>query len=252
MVFPAQSCVVVSENDAAEDLIYHVTHDLRAPLRALKTLPDWIEEDLASETTQVPESVAQHLRALRKQADLLDHMLLGLRDFSRVGRLSNAPTIVELEMLIRRVASGLAGKAGLKLTLELHVTRLRAPENDLFLLFDALLSNAVQHHDKTEVNVIVRSEFIDDGFVIAISDDGPGIDPDLRAQAFNLMTTLYGRDDGAGSGIGLALARRIITNMGGQITLEDNPNGRGLEVRIVLPLNTAISLERSSKPPNQP
>lgn len=237
MALQAQSTAMTSKADATEDLIYHITHDLRAPLRALKTLPGWIAEDLETTIYPIPDNVVEHLKVMHDQASLMDQMILDLRDFSRVGRMSSTPTEVELETLIRKVALDVSGAAKLALTLDLSVPHIRAPRNDLALLFEALLKNAVQHHDRKEASVTVRSASMGDCLSISVSDDGPGIKTELRETAFGLMTTLYRRDEGAGSGIGLALARRIVSNLGGEISLEDAPGERGLDVQMTLPTN---------------
>lgn len=230
-----------SGEGASDDLVYHITHDLRAPLRAIGALPDWISEDLAKDGLTVPVAVSEHLDTIRVQAKRLDQMILDLQRFSRIGRLSDAPSIVSLETLIRQVKRKvIAAWPDLRLNLMLEVTHLRAPANEMALLFDAVLTNAVRHHDKTEAKVTIKSAVQDDWVQILISDDGPGIVPEFRERAFGLMSTLYSRDAGSGSGVGLALVRRIVANLAGHVTLEDTADGRGVTVQILLPASCAM------------
>lgn len=235
MALNAHTTATNSGEDAAEDLIYHITHDLRAPVRAIRTLPDWVEEDLASNDVSIPTVVTEHLDIIRQQAKTLDQMILDLRNFSRVGRMTDAPSVVDLEAVIRQIVTKLPETPLLRLHLDLDIPHVIAPLNDLTMMLDALLTNALQHHDKDEAHVTVSSAFVGDRLLLEISDDGPGVELQNRERAFALMTTLYRRDDGAGTGIGLALARRVVANLNGTITLEDTPNDRGIAVRIVLP-----------------
>lgn len=242
MALNAHTTAVSSSEDAAEDMIYHITHDLRAPLRAIGSLPGWIEEDLASNDVSIPTVVSEHLDTIRQQAMALDRMILDLRDFSRIGRLTDAPGIVELADVIGQIATRLPEKPVLRLKLDLDITHVIAPRNDLAMMLDALLTNALQHHDREEAHVTVSSASLGDRMLLEISDDGPGIDLQYRERAFAMMTTLYRKDDGAGSGVGLALARRVVANLNGQITLEDTSGERGIAVRIILPPGAVASV----------
>ncbi|MEM7213439.1 MAG: HAMP domain-containing sensor histidine kinase, partial [Pseudomonadota bacterium] len=225
----------------ADDMIYHVTHDLRAPLRALKALPEWIADDCASQGLNLPESVSENLDTIAAQATALDQMVLDLRDYSRVGRCADPDDVVAIEAVISEVLAELTPTPALKLEVQLEMPEIVAPANEIRLLLSTLLKNAVQHHDDNRANVTISSKLNTDTALICVTDDGPGIPPDMRDRAFAPMTTLYRREEGAGTGLGLTTARRIVSNLGGEILLSTPPTGRGLRVEVQLPAERALT-----------
>ncbi len=76
---------------------------------------------------------------------------------------------------------------------------------------------------------------------ISLADDGPGIASDQRERAFELLTTLYRRDEGAGSGVGLAVAKRVVQNLNGHIEIVDNASRRGTTILITLPADPVLT-----------
>jgi signal transduction histidine kinase len=241
MALHARNNAVSDPEDAAEDLIYHITHDLRAPLRALTILPDWIEEDFAEGGGTMPDIVVDHLDMIRDQTKALDKMILDLRDYSRVGRLADPPREVNFQAIISEIVQELEAADQLSLNLQLDVAAMRAPANDLKSLLKCLISNALQHHDRERANVLIRSRTTEDGLQLSVIDDGPGIPAEHRERAFELMATLYRRDEGAGSGVGLALARRVVSNLNGRIRIIDSPDGNGTHVEILFPSASIIA-----------
>lgn len=221
------------EEEAEFDrFLYLITHDLRACFRALKTIPEWIREDLAA--VPAPPEIADHLDMLVTQALRGDRMLLDLREFSRVGRLCGPVVTEDIRTIAARCWAALPPPPDMTLDLSAAEGSLTLPQEDAARLFSALLGNAVKHRDTSDGYVAVRSAA---GALttIRIEDDGPGIAPEYRDKAFDLLSTLKPRDSCEGSGVGLALARRIVTGAGGEIALHDRPEGRGLRVEIRLP-----------------
>ena len=237
------------EGDAAsDDLIYHITHDLRAPVRALGLLPDWIEEDFIESGGALPSVVGMHLDTIREQTQLLDRLILDLRDYSRIGRLADPASDVDLHQSITKIVAELPESPKLSLKLDLQVGTIKGPSNDITMLLRALLVNSLQHHDQEQACVSVSSKLSDDTVSIEVTDDGPGIEAEQRERAFGLLTTLYRRDDGAGSGVGLALAKRVVENLNGTIRISDNPAGRGIAIQIALPADLATPEVHRSEP----
>ena len=241
MALHARNTAVSDPDDAAEDLIYHITHDLRAPLRALTILPDWIEEDFAESGGVMPDTVVEHLDTIREQTAALEKLILDLRDYSRVGRLADPAREVNFAPIITEIMQELDGSDRISVALRLNVEAMRGPANDLKSLLKCLISNALHHHDGERANVVIESRTTDDGFKLSVIDDGPGIPHEHRERAFELMTTLYRRDDGAGSGVGLAIAKRVVRNLSGHIRIADHPDGRGTNVEISFPSACMIS-----------
>jgi signal transduction histidine kinase len=99
-----------------------------------------------------------------------------------------------------------------------------------------LLGNAIKHHDRPTGRIEASVQTVADHYQFQIADDGPGIPPQYRERVFGMFQTLRPRDEVEGSGIGLALVKKIVETYGGTVTLgTDRPDGRGTTVRFTWP-----------------
>lgn len=218
-----------------DEILYHITHDLRGGLRALRVLPEWVREDLISDGVVPSESVDEQLSMLANHAARLDQMLLDLRTFSRIGRLTEAPRVLDLAEEIDCAIEIAGVPAGFDISKDLAVQRLMAPQTDLQHLLTALLNNAHKHHDDEYGRVHVASDLEEGEVVLRVLDDGPGIEPRFHERIFEMMTTLRPRDEIEGSGMGLPIVRKVAGYLGGSVAIFDNPAGRGTQMVVRLP-----------------
>lgn len=201
-----------------EQFLYIVTHDLRASFRAFQTIPDWIREDMGPLPPDRAALVSEHLDMLAIQAARADRMLLDLRDYSRVGRMAEPSARHSLSEILTRSEHLFA----LPDTAHLHVAgqaRFTGPGNELAMLFAALLSNAVKHHDRPQCHIEVTLAPSPPLVEVTLRDDGPGIPERFREVVFDPLRTLRPRDQCEGSGMGLSIARKIVTRLGGTIRI---------------------------------
>ncbi|WP_158585647.1 sensor histidine kinase [Pseudooceanicola sediminis] len=220
--------------DEVEELLYILSHDLRTGFRAILTIPDFIEEDLSGLPEPQKSMLAEHLEMLRVQARRSDRMLLDLRDYSRIGRLASPVGVHTLADILARCAE----TAPLPDGFVLHVSgtaTLSGPLNELVMLFRALLSNCVKHHDATSGRIDISTSQKGTMTRIIVADDGPGIPNRFRKDVFEMLRTLRSRDECEGSGIGLSLARKIVTALGGTIEVLDSGDSRGTAIALTVP-----------------
>lgn len=219
-----------------EELLYHITHDLRASLRALKTVPAWIREDMAQHGVAVPDTAEEGLEMMEIHAERMDQMLLDLRTYSRVGRKHDAPSQVTLKDALAAAAGRVVTSPDkLSLKVSFKVEAVTAPRNEVELIFETLVDNAIKHGGAGRRTVWVTSRQQGDRLVIEVLDDGPGVPSEFRERVFGMLVTLRPRDEVEGSGMGLAIARKICRMHGGEITLHARPEGPGSLLRVVLP-----------------
>ncbi len=220
-----------------EEILYAITHEVRASLRALTILPQMINEDLAEKNYPGKSEVFDQLNMVQRHARRVDQMFLDLRTYSRVGLMTERSSIVNLEYAFNDCLSSLKIPAGFHLDPVFDVDELFVPYNDFVTLLAALVSNAVKHHDR-DIGCILVSAFRDcDGVQLLVEDDGPGILPKDRQRVFELMTTLQSHDVREGSGMGLAVADRIVNLLQGTIEIDDPIGHRGTVFRVQLPPN---------------
>lgn len=217
-----------------EDFIYLLSHDVRNSVRALVEVPQWIEDDLLAGGHLLDGTLADNIRLMNTHTRRLDRMLSDLLVYSRVGRkqtLQNMKLTTALEVVIDQLSPPL----GMTIDADFACKTLRIGDRDIVTLLSALVSNAIKHHDKDIGDIELASWQDDSQFVLSVRDDGPGIAPRYRARAMEAMTTLRPRDEVEGSGMGLAIVRKIVDFYGGAFTFVDDPNRGGTHVQITFP-----------------
>ncbi|MEM8792423.1 MAG: HAMP domain-containing sensor histidine kinase [Pseudomonadota bacterium] len=217
-----------------EQLIYHISHDLRASVRALKELPVWIEEDLEDSDLALPDSVREYMSLMGRHSERLDQFLIDLLTYSRVGRLQSFET-VDLSRALDSALAKVTLPSEFELSRSFDQPTVFAGTQDIETLFVALLSNSIKHRSEESGRISVKSALHGGTMVIDFTDDGPGIAPEHRAVALKFMTTLKPRDEVEGSGLGLPIVQRICRFYGGSVTIGDGPDGMGCNIRILLP-----------------
>ncbi|EBA06996.1 sensor histidine kinase [Sagittula stellata] len=230
----------LTETDEAErdfeSYLYIVTHDLKTYSRAMRVIPEWIEEDLDAAGHAIPVDVREHVTMLRDYARGLDLMLDGLTELSRVGRLADTPDLHPLTEALLDAWRRVPGSEGFELDLTGAEGTVLAPGNDLDRMLFAVLSNCVRHHDAAHGHVSVGTTRHGERIVLTVTDDGPGIEPDYREKVFEPLFTLRAKDEVGTAGMGLAVAKKVVKNIGGAIAIADGPARRGCTVKIDLPL----------------
>jgi signal transduction histidine kinase len=224
-------------NDELDQFAYVTSHDLKAPLRGISNLTTWIEEDLG------PDRLTAHAHGqfdlLRARVQRMERLIDGLLQYSRVGR--TAPTIewVDVGQLVGEVIDWVGAPPGIRVTVAPGMPAFNADRLRLGQVLANLIGNAVKHHGNRNQGWIrvtctpVPSRAgaaggvgdVPDQFEFAVADDGPGIDPRYHERIFGVFQTLERRDKVEGTGIGLALVRKVVTAKGGTVRVESTVGG---------------------------
>lgn len=225
--------VDISKNEF-EDFIYLISHDVRNSVRALIELPQWISEDLEEAGVKVDGSVAESIDLMNKHTGRLDRMLVDLLTFSRVGRMQSIAEI-DLGAALSDVIDEMNVPSGFEVVRAFDCRSLMLGERDVLTLLNALVSNAIKHHDRTTGKVIVTSHEDGTDILLTVRDNGPGIPHEFHAKIFGAMTTLRPRDDVEGSGMGLAISKKISQHYNGSIHVRRDKELRGTTIEVRLP-----------------
>ena len=213
---------------------YVASHDLRAPLRAIATLSEFIAEDLA-DMPQVSDDVRKHLQLLRQRVRRLDALLMSLLEYSRIGRGERQTEDVDVRALVLDVVDMLGLEQRFDVSVDEDLPTMWTSRTALELVFVHLLSNALKHHDREHGKLSVTYQGTPLYAVFTVEDDGPGIPHKLQGKAFEMFTTLRRRDEVEGSGMGLALIKKSLANLGGKLELESE--GRGCRFKVYWPFD---------------
>ncbi len=219
-------------NTDLEQFAYVASHDLKAPLRGIDHLASWLEEDL--EPHLGPESRA-HLKTLRGRVQRLESLLDGILSFSRAGRKMRDDIAVDTHALARDAVDLSDAAVNFEVTVGPGLPVVMGDPAALQQVFVNLIGNAMKHHDRNGGRIHISAHEEPECYVFLVADDGPGIDPIYRERVFRMFQTLRPRDDVEGSGIGLAVVRRVIERAGGHVTILSGEEGRGCIVRFTWP-----------------
>ena len=216
-----------------DQFAYVASHDLKAPLRGIANLAQWIQDDTGE---QLGAESAEHMRLLQGRVHRMEALIDGILAYARAGRMLNSPERIDTGALVREVIELLAPpeEAIIEVPSQMpNVTAERVPLQQVFL---NLIGNALKHTRVERSDVVVRIGWRDlgDAFEFSVSDNGPGIDPEFHERIWGIFQTLAPRDKVEGTGIGLSVVRKIVETRGGSTSVESSAN-QGATFRFVWP-----------------
>jgi signal transduction histidine kinase len=204
-------------NQELERFAYVASHDLRAPLRAIDNLATWIDDD---EGAALSDTARGYLNRLRSRVRRMEAMVEDLLAYSRAGRVHHDAVTVDTGALLHDVVEIIAPPPGFTVTPAGPLPVLTTERVPLETIFRNLIGNAVKHYDRaTPGAVTVRADDHGAWIEFVVADNGPGIDPEYHDRIFQLFQTLKPRDQVEGSGMGLAIVKKLVESRGGRIWL---------------------------------
>lgn len=228
--------------EALLEVAYVASHDLKAPLRHIKSLAEWLAEDAGD---ALDGDARGTLELLRSNVVKMDELLGALLDYARAGNTEAEVEPLDLRACILEVIDMLPTEG---FTIEVAegmptIPTARSPFERVIL---NLVANAVKHHDADRGTIVVAGQPRGDHYEITVADDGPGIPEGKLVEAFQMFKKL-GRSEG--SGMGLALVKKIAEGAGGRISVEAN-DPRGCCFRLLWPMHWGDAHpERTERPP---
>jgi len=224
-------------NAELEQFAYVASHDLREPLRMINSFLTLLERHMAG---RLDAEERDYLRFAREGATRLDRLVLDLLDYSRVGQASQPAQPVDSREALDTALSHLRPaieESSVTLALAATMPWVGANADELARLFQNLIGNAIKYRDPDRPLKIVLSVARKDSFwEFAVADNGIGIPPEQRERVFRIFQRLHGRDAyGGGSGIGLAICKKIVERHGGRLWIDETESGIGTTFRFTLP-----------------
>jgi len=210
-------------NQELDQFAYVASHDLKAPLRAIANLSQWIEEDISD---TLNEENRHQMNLLRGRVHRMEVLIDGLLQYSRVGRIATEAEPVNVTTLVAEVLNAIAPPPEFTITLKPGMPTLVTQRLPLFQVFSNLIGNGIKHHHRPDGQVTISVKDQGRFYEFAVADDGPGIAPQYHEKVFAIFQTLHARDIVENTGIGLALVKKIVESQGGRIRLESE-EGQG-------------------------
>ncbi|MCB0075508.1 MAG: hypothetical protein KDE20_28840, partial [Caldilineaceae bacterium] len=191
---------------------------LKAPLRGIANLTDWLVEELEPHLT---ETSREHISLLRGRVQRMEALIDALLAYSRARPDERAPERVDCEALARDVVDLLGAPASVTTTIH-PMPQLFTEALALRQVLHNLVANAIKHCEREGCHVEIGATPRDGVYEFWVRDDGPGIEEIYHERIWRIFQTLRPRDEVEGTGMGLALVKKMVEQRGGEVGLESS------------------------------
>jgi signal transduction histidine kinase len=222
-------------NTELKDFASIVSHDLKAPLRGIKTVANWIWEDCRD---KFDEQTNEQMNLLLSRVERMHNLIDGVLQYSKVGRVEEGQVRVDLERFLPEVINMLVPPDNIEVVIEGKLPVIQCWETHMMQLFQNLVSNAIKYMDKPQGKIRIGCVEEDGFWKFNIADNGPGIEEKHFERIFKMFQVLSVKEEFEGTGVGLTVAKKIVELYGGKIWLESRL-GEGSTFFFTLPRQEA-------------
>lgn len=226
-------------NAELDTFAYAASHDLRAPLRGVANLAQWIEEDLDAAGNLRPDT-REMLELLRSRMHRMEALIEGILEYSRAGRVTQPPETLDMRRLVKDVVDLMAVPEGARVLIG-DLPAVRSAPLPLQQIFLNLIGNALKYAGRADAVVQIDARDAGRFVEFRVSDNGPGIAAEYHDRIWGIFQTLEARDKVEGTGIGLSLVKKLVEGQGGRAWVQ-SAVGNGAVFRFLWPKRTREEL----------
>ena len=212
-------------NAELDQFAYVASHDLKAPLRGIANLSQWIEDDLGD---RMDDTTRAHMHLLRGRVIRLENLIGGILAYSRAGRERGDNAEVDTAQLVQDVWELLAAPESAEIVVREGMPTLHTNRIQLQQVLMNLIGNALKYNASRALTIEVSAKRERDRWVFSVGDDGVGIAPEFQDRIWGLFQTLERRDKVESTGIGLSVVRKIVESNQGRAWVDSRPGGGAL------------------------
>ncbi|MCE0724507.1 MULTISPECIES: PAS domain-containing sensor histidine kinase [Legionella] len=206
--------MIKRSNAELERFAYIVSHDLKAPLRGIATISEWIIEEYKQ---KLDSKGRNYLELLDNRVKKLQALIDGILEYSRIGHVQGEPERINLNKLIEEVKEVLMPPKHIKIKIQQDLPVIYAEKIHIYQIIQNLISNAIIYNDKKQGLIEIGVSEHSKEWKFFVKDNGIGIDEQYKDKVFELFQTLQSKEKYSSTGIGLSLAKKILELYGGKI-----------------------------------
>ena len=230
-------------NKELNDFAYVISHDLKAPLRGIKSLAEWIATDYSE---KLDDNGREQLKLLLSRVGRMHSLIDGVLQYSRVARVKEKMVPVNLNEIVPEIHKSIDADGKVEMEIETELPTILFEQTRIIQLFQNLLSNAVKYMDKPKGQVKVGCTKEGEFWKFHVADNGPGIEEKDFERIFLLFQTLAPKDQVESTGVGLTVAQKIVEMYGGRIWVESKV-GTGSTFFFTIPIMKEITPAPASR-----
>lgn len=197
------------------------SHDLKAPLRGIAHLTNWIKDDLGE---NIAHEVRDNLNRLEASVKNMDALIQGVLEYSKAGKSTSEGRLVKVDSMIQDILE-LIGADNVDVKIESDMPVFKTDSIKLNQIFSNLISNAVKHNSSLNKKLIISSQKKGEFYEFTVADNGPGIAPEYHEKIFQMFQTLEAGDKFENTGMGLPIVKKLVEEENGSIKVEPVKGG---------------------------
>jgi signal transduction histidine kinase len=208
---------VESANKELNDFAYVVSHDLKAPLRGISALSQWLLDDYAD---KFDEQGKKYINLLISRVKRMYSLIDGILQYSRVGRIQEESGNVNLNEVVAEVIDILTPIKNIQIEIPQELPVIFCEKTRIEQVFQNLISNAIKFMDKPQGKITIQCDEDNNYWKFSVADNGRGIEKKHFIKIFQIFQKLSTSQDSDSTGIGLALVKKIVEIYEGEVWVE--------------------------------
>ena len=218
-------------NKELSEFAYVVSHDLKAPLRGISQLAEWLIMDYAEALGK--EGFAM-IELMKGRVNRLENLINAILQYSRIGRQAVKDELVDINKVVKETIDLLSPPMNISIEVVTQLPEMMINKIRIGQVFQNLIGNAIKFMDKGIGYIQIGHEENGEELLFYVIDNGPGIDKKYFDKIFQIFQTLTSRDEKESTGVGLALVKKIVELYGGTIWIESEKD-KGSTFKFKLP-----------------
>ena len=220
-------------NKELDKFAYIVSHDLKAPLRAIGNLTDWITQDSADNLT---DESKENFQIIKGRVKRMEQLINAILEYSKVSKHKGTQELFSFNEIIHNAVDLAGTDSNCKIEISGTMPEYYGDKVKYQQVFMNLISNGIKHNNKEQKKIEICCREEGKFWEFMIKDNGPGIDKRFHEKVFVIFQTLKARDEFESTGIGLSIVKKIVEEAGGSIRIESTP-GEGAAFYFTVPKN---------------